>query len=74
MDFNHPERTALEGIERLRRFFQGIGLPVSLKELNIGSDRFEEMAKKCTNLNTKTVGDFVKLNQAAIIDILKLAN
>jgi len=35
MNFDEPERTALEGIERLKKFFKEIGLPVSLKEMNI---------------------------------------
>jgi len=55
-EFDEPERTALEGIERLKKFFKEIGLPVSLKEMNIGDDRLEEMASKCTNGGKATIG------------------
>jgi alcohol dehydrogenase YqhD (iron-dependent ADH family) len=43
-----PEADVAEGIQRLRAFNRRIGLPQSLKELGIGSERLEEMAKKCT--------------------------
>ncbi len=33
MDFAHPEVTAREGIERMRRFFKSIGMPGSFAEL-----------------------------------------
>jgi len=73
MNFDEPERTALEGIERLKKFFKEIGLPVSLKEMNIGDDRLEEMASKCTNGGKATIGNFVKLNREDVYNILKLA-
>ena len=31
LDFDNPERTALEGIERLKCFFRSLGLPVTLR-------------------------------------------
>lgn len=73
MDFTSPERTALEGIERLKGFFRQIGLPVTLEEAGIGDDRLEEMADKCTDWGKKTVGNFVKLNRDDVLNILKLA-
>ncbi len=39
------EEVALEGIKKLEEFFKSINLPVTLKELEIGEDRLEEMAK-----------------------------
>ena len=44
--FDDPEKTALEGIRRMEAFFHELGLPVTLKELDIKADRFDEMAKK----------------------------
>jgi hypothetical protein len=41
--------------------------------LGIKADRIDEMARKCTNGNTRTVGNFVKLDQTAVGAILKLA-
>ncbi|HHV28269.1 iron-containing alcohol dehydrogenase [Acetivibrio mesophilus] len=73
MNFEEPERTALEGIERLKKFFKQIGLPVSLTEMDISDDRLEEMASKCTNGGKSTIGSFVKLNREDVYNILKLA-
>ncbi len=73
MSFEDPERTALEGIERLTGFFRQIGLPVSLREMDIADDRLEEMASKCTMGGSATIGNFVKLNKDDVYNILKLA-
>ncbi|WP_333558327.1 iron-containing alcohol dehydrogenase [Clostridium perfringens] len=64
---------ALEGIKKLEEFFKSINLPVTLKELEIGEDRLEEMAKKCTDNDEHTVGHFVELNAEDILEIYKLA-
>jgi len=73
MDFECPERTALEGIKRLKNFFRQIGLPVSLSDANIADDRLEEMADKRTDYGKETVGKFVELNREDVLNILKLA-
>ncbi|NLC53794.1 MAG: iron-containing alcohol dehydrogenase [Firmicutes bacterium] len=71
MDFAHPERTALAGIERLKAFFRSLGLPVTLEELKVGTDRLEEMAAKCTERGP--VGNFVKLDKEDVLAIYHLA-
>ncbi len=68
-----PEETALLGIKRLEDFYRSLGLPVTLAELGITDDRLDEMAGKCTNSDTTTVGNFVKLGKADVLSILKLA-
>ena len=73
IDHENPERTALEGINRLERFFTSIGLPVTLPQLGVKDDRFDEMAKKCTRNDSFTVGGFVKLKSNDVHEILKLA-
>ena len=70
-DFESPEETALEGILRLKNFYKGLGLPVSLKDLNIPDDRLEEMAVKCTEKGP--VGNFLKLYKDDVFNIYKLA-
>jgi len=69
--FGDPERIVLEGIEQLKRFFKGMGLPVSLKEMNIPDDRLDEMAEKATKKGS--LGNFKKMYQADVLNILKLA-
>lgn len=46
--YRDPDAIVMEGIDRLRDFFHKLGLPGTLKELGIGEDRLEEMAKKAT--------------------------
>ncbi len=69
--FDWPERTALEGIGRLKSFFRGIGLPTSLPELGVKDDRLEEMAAKATAAGP--LGNFVKLGRADVVSIYRLA-
>lgn len=71
IDLKDLEGTALKGIEALINFFKEIGLPVTLEEANIGSDRLEEMAEKRTE--NGTIGNFVKLNKDDVLNIYKLA-
>jgi alcohol dehydrogenase YqhD (iron-dependent ADH family) len=72
-DFRNPEHTALEGIRRLEAFYTACGLPVRLKDLGIGSDRLAEMAKRATGNGSRTLGNFVKLDSAAVEAIYTLA-
>lgn len=73
LEFSSYEAIATEGIERLTKFFIEMNLPVTLKEANIDYDKFNEMADKCTNKGTTTVGQFVKLNKEDVINIYNLA-
>lgn len=70
-DFRNLERTALEGIEKTKSFFSSLGIPVTLTEAGISSDRFEEMASKATERGP--LGNFVKLNREDVREIYKLA-
>jgi alcohol dehydrogenase YqhD (iron-dependent ADH family) len=71
-DFGDPEQTALAGIERLKDFFRRIGLPVTLAELKVGTDRLEEMAAKCTERGP--VGNFKKLDKKDVYEVYRLAS
>lgn len=46
--YRDPDALVLEGIARLRDFFNRMGLPATLKGLGIGEEHLEEMAKKAT--------------------------
>lgn len=73
LDVFDREATAREGIRRMEEFFHSMGLGTRLGDLGIKDDRLQEMAEKCTANNSKTVGNFVKLDQRAVFDILSLA-
>jgi alcohol dehydrogenase YqhD (iron-dependent ADH family) len=70
-DFGSPERTALEGIRRLKGFFHDIGLPTTLAELGVPADRLQEMARRCTARGP--VGHFAELGEADVLSVYKLA-
>ena len=46
--FREPEAIVREGISRLRVFFDSIGLPATLTDVGIGTEKLEYMAKKST--------------------------
>lgn len=73
IDFNNPEKPALEGIRRLEMFFESIGLPVRLSQMNIKEDKISEMAAKSSQNDSFAVGNFVKLKTSDVAEILKLA-
>lgn len=70
-DLNDLERTALEGIERLKQFFSSVGLPVTLKEADIDDEHLEEMAEKCAG--DGTIGGFTQLDKNDVLNIYKIA-
>lgn len=71
IDLNNPEKTALAGIKKLEQFFSSIGMPVSLKEVDINDEHFTEMAKKATE--RWPLGNFVKLHADDVEKIYQLA-
>lgn len=72
MNFDHPEKTALEGIERTAAFFTSIGMPSRLSEFGITADAIPLMAEKCTNFGKRTLPGVVTLDKPEIEDIFRL--
>jgi alcohol dehydrogenase len=72
LDVFNPEATAHEGIRCMEDFFHRLGLGTKLSDLGIKDDRLQEMSQKCTANNTHTVGNFVKLDQKSVFEILSL--
>jgi hypothetical protein len=68
-----PEAVAREGVARMEAFFRSFGLGTTLGELGVKDDRIDEMADKCTDGGARAVGNFVKLDRAAVAKILRLA-
>ncbi|MDR3645845.1 MAG: iron-containing alcohol dehydrogenase [Clostridia bacterium] len=73
VDFFHPEKTALEGIARLEHFLHSIGLTTSLRELTGDDTRLEEMADRCTDGDSSTVGKFIPLHRQDVLAVYRLA-
>jgi len=62
---------ALQGIQELKVFFDQIGLPTRLSQVDIDQSRFSEMAEKCTQ--NGSLGNFKKLDAGDVINIFNLA-
>jgi alcohol dehydrogenase YqhD (iron-dependent ADH family) len=70
-DFNDEERLALMGIKEIENYFKEIGLPTTLKELNVSSENFELMAQKAVAKGP--IGNFVKISKEDAVKIYELA-
>lgn len=72
-DFDNPELTVLKGIKALESFYKELNLPIRLSDVGFDESLIPEMARKATLNDSKTVGNFKKLNQADIVSIFNLA-
>ena len=70
MDFEHPEKTGLEGIERYEQFLKSIGMPTRLGELHVDPADIPAMAEKCKRNNAGKLGFFLPLDTGDIAKIL----
>ena len=71
MNYDNPERTALEGIRRTKEFFRLIGMPTTFAELGVPSDRIEEMARKA--VLDGPLGHFKELHEQDVAAIYRIA-
>ena len=71
MNYDDPERTALEGIRRTKEFFRLIGMPTSFEELGVPQDRIEEMARKA--VLDGPLGHFMTLQEQDVAAIYRIA-
>ena len=72
IDFYDQEKTALEGIRRLKEFFQSMGAPVTLKEIGVESDEtFRKMAEDACRFGN--IGGLKALNADDVEVIYKMA-
>ena len=70
-DFNDEEELALNGIKEFENYLREIGLPTTLKELNVSSENFELMAQKAVAKGP--IGNFVKISKEDAVKIYELA-
>ncbi len=74
-DGKTDEQLALEGIEKMEGFFKSIGMPVNLRELGCEptDEQIKELADKCCDGDTHTVGHFMELSSRDVEEILTAA-
>ncbi len=74
MDFEHPENTALEGIEKLQEFLCYIGMPKNFKELDAKESDIPYLAHTLCygNGRTGTVSGYIDITEDVAEKIYKL--
>lgn len=74
---NDPEKDALKAIDATEKFFQSLGVPVSIGELlgrTVSEEEINELSNKCTFGLTRTIGSFMKLGFDEIKAVYSAAN
>lgn len=64
-------KTAKEAINKTRDFIKSLGIPMTLREVGIGEEKLEIMAKQCAG--DGTVGNYPPLTSEDILEIYKRA-
>ncbi len=72
MDFERPERTALEGIRRLQAFWKELGLPLTLGEVGTDPDDIPILTQKARCDEQGLLGNFIRMTKEDIAAILRL--
>jgi alcohol dehydrogenase len=73
MDFGHPERTAMEGISRLRGFLSAIGMPATFKDIGASEADIPELVRHLEVTDATPIGGLVKLRPKDVEAIYRLA-
>ncbi|WP_276929076.1 iron-containing alcohol dehydrogenase [Herbinix luporum] len=73
MNFENPEETAKEGIERFKQFLTSIGMPITFKELGAKEEDIPLMVEKLGLGENGTMGSFVPLRAKDVEQIYRLA-
>lgn len=61
------------GIQAMKGYFKSLGMPVTMAELGILPDEYDELADMITQNETITIPSYIPLGKKEIIEIFKLA-
>ena len=73
IDFEHPEKTIEEAINRQEQFYSSIGMPIRLNTLGVKKEDLEKLALDCSRNKTRTLIGYKPLNYEDILAIYKMA-
>lgn len=74
MDYAHPERTAKEGVSRLRDFFRSLGMPTTFSEIGAKAEDIPAMvAHRAEKPGGFPFGGFVSIGPDEMEAVLRLA-
>lgn len=74
MDYDRPDRTAMQGICAMKAYFKELGMPVTMAELGIAPADYEAIANLTTENGTKTPPScYGPMDKARILRIYQFA-
>lgn len=73
VDYEHPEQTVLKAIERQEEYYRSIGMPTSLRELDVKEEDLEPLALSCSRGKTRVLAGYKKLAYEDMLAIYKMA-
>lgn len=72
IDTGDTRKDAEAGIDRTEEFFVSMGLPKTLREVGIGPEKFEEMAKEAVRTSRISWDAYVHLNPEDVLEIFRM--
>lgn len=73
IDFEHPEDTVLKAIDMQEDYYRSIGMPVSLRELDIPESALEKLAYNCSFEKKRVLSGYCELGYEEMLKIYKMA-
>jgi alcohol dehydrogenase YqhD (iron-dependent ADH family) len=73
IDYDHPERSALVAIAKQEEYYRSIGMPTSLRELDVKEEDLETLALRCSREKTRSLLGAHPLSYEDILAIYRMA-
>ena len=73
IDYDHPERSALAAIDKQEQYYRSIGMPTSLRELDVKDEDLETLALRCSREKTRSLLGARPLSYEDILAIYRMA-
>ncbi len=73
IDFEHPEKTIEQAIDKQEQYYISIGMPVNLKSLGVERESLESLALGCSRNKTRTLIGYKTLEYEDILKIFEMA-
>lgn len=73
IDFEHPEDTINKAIDMQEEYYKKLGMPTSLRELNVKEEDLEKLALMCSRNKERVLPGYMKLGYDEMLEIYKMA-
>ena len=73
IDYEHPEVSILEAIDRQEKYYKSINMPIRISELGVKEEDLETLALGCSRNKSRVLSGYRKLDYEDILAIYKMA-